>query len=134
PATWPDHDPQTSPFDSVRQFGTGLRLTAREVQDYMTLYEPSPEARADPRIAPLLADDLSGQPTTLVVTAEFDLLRDEGEAYGQALEAAGNAVRIERIDGAYHGFLTLPRFAAPVVRLHGLINDFLGSAPEVARP
>ncbi len=133
PATWPDHDPQTSPFDSVRQFGTGLRLTALEVQDYMTLYEPSPEARVDPRIAPLLADDLSGQPTTLVVTAEFDLLRDEGEAYGQALVAAGNTVRIERIDGAYHGFLTLPRFAAPVVRLHGLINDFLGSAPEVAQ-
>lgn len=67
------------------------------------------------------------------MTAEFDLLRDEA-GDRQALEAAGNAVRIERIDGAYHGFLTLPRFAAPVVRLHGLINDFLGSAPEVARP
>lgn len=133
PATWPDHDPQTSPFDSVREFGTGLRLTALEVQDYMTLYAPSPAARLDQRIAPLLADDLSGQPTTLIVTAEFDLLRDEGEAYGQALRAAGSAVRIERVNGAYHGFLTLPRFAAPVVRLHELINAFLDSTPEATR-
>lgn len=133
PATWYDHDPQSSPFHSVREYGTGLRLTALEVQQYMELYQPSPEARRQPLIAPLLADDLSNQPATLIVTAEFDLLRDEGEAYGQALQAAGNTVRIERVSGTYHGFLTLPRFASPVVRLHQLINDFLGAeAPQVA--
>lgn len=133
PATWYDHDPATSPFDSVREYGTGLRLTALEVQQYMQLYQPSAEARRQPLIAPLLADDLSDQPATLVVSAEFDLLRDEGEAYGHALEAAGNAVRIERVNGTYHGFLTLPRFANPVVRLHEVINDWLGAAaPQVA--
>lgn len=133
PATWFDHDPATSPFDSVRRYGTGLRLTAVEVQDYMALYQPRPEARRDPRIAPLLATDLTGQPGTLVLTAEFDLLRDEGEAYGRDLRSAGNDVRIDRIEGALHGFLTLPRFARPVVRAHEVINDFLGSAPEAGR-
>lgn len=133
PATWFDHDPATSPFESVRLYGTGLRLTALEVSDYMALYQPRPEARRNPLVAPLLATDLSGQPATLVVTAELDLLRDEGEAYGHALAAAGNEVRVERIDGALHGFLTLPRFVRPVAQAHEMINDFLGSTPAVRR-
>lgn len=127
PATWYDHHPETSPFDSVRLYGTGLRLTAVEVSDYLELYQPDAAARRHPMVAPLLADDLSGQPTTLVITAELDLLRDEGEAYGRALASAGNRVRIERIAGALHGFLALPRFVRPVAQAHEVINDFLGS-------
>ena len=131
PATWHDHDPRTTPFDSVRQYGTGLRLTAAEVLDYMSLYQPDAEARRTPLIAPLLADDLTGQPDTLVITAEMDLLRDEGEAYAEKLRAAGNAVQVERTPGALHGFMTLPRFAKPVLRLHEVINDFLAPSPGV---
>ena len=133
PATWFDHEPRTSPFESVRLYGTGLRLTALEVADYMALYQPEPAARKNPLVAPLLATDLSGQPATLVVTAELDLLRDEGEAYGHALAAAGNDVRVERVDGALHGFLTLPRFVRPVTQTLEMINDFLGSAPGARR-
>lgn len=125
PATWYDHDPATTPFESVREYGTGLRLTATEVMDYMALYQPDPAARLTPLIAPLLADDLSGQPDTLVVTAEMDLLRDEGEAYAEKLRQAGGFVHLERAQGALHGFMTLPRFAKPVLRLHEVINDFL---------
>ena len=125
PATWYDHDPATTPHESVRTYGTGLRLTSAEVRDYMDLYQPDPEARRTPMLAPLLADDLSGQPSTLVVTAELDLLRDEGEAYGRRLAEAGVPVRIERMPGALHGFMTLPRFTRPVTRLHTWINEFL---------
>lgn len=132
PATWFEHDPTSSPFESVRLYGTGLRMTAVEVSDYMALYQPEPQARRNPLIAPLLANDLSGQPSTLVLTAELDLLRDEGEAYGHALRSAGNHVRVERIAGALHGFFVLPRFLRPVAQAHGVINDFLGSAPKVA--
>ena len=131
PATWYDHDPQTSPFDSVRQYGTGLRLTAAEVLDYMSLYQPEAEARRTHLIAPLLADDLTGQPDTLVVTAEMDLLRDEGEAYAERLRQAGNVVVVERAAGSLHGFMTLPRFAKPVLRLHEVINGFLAPTPAV---
>ncbi|MBO1029957.1 alpha/beta hydrolase [Tessaracoccus sp. SD287] len=131
PATWYDHDPRTSPFDSVRQYGTGLRLTAAEVLDYMSLYQPDAGARRTPLIAPLLAEDLTGQPDTLVVTAEMDLLRDEGEAYAEKLRQAGNAVTVERAPGSLHGFMTLPRFAKPVLRLHEVINDFLAHTPAV---
>lgn len=132
PVTHWDHDPQSSPFASVRQHGDDYRLTNTEVQDYLELYVPDPERRRDPLVAPLLATDLTGQPKTLLITAELDLLRDEGEAYGRALEQAGNEVRIHRVDGALHGFIALPRFARSLREAYEAINAFLddGDAAE----
>lgn len=120
-----DHDPETSPFPSVAEYGTGLRLTSIEVHDYLSMYEPDPDRRREPLVSPLAADDLSGLPRALVMTAELDLLRDEGEAYGYALRAAGTPARIERVDGALHGFISLPRLARPLTHAYQLINSFL---------
>ncbi|UYG16012.1 alpha/beta hydrolase [Brachybacterium huguangmaarense] len=120
-----DHDPQTSPFASVREHGQGYRLTSTEVQDYLDLYVPDPALRQDPLVAPLMATDLSGQPSTLLISAELDLLCDEGEAYGRALAAAGVPVRLHRVDGALHGFITLPRFSRPLREAYEVINAFL---------
>lgn len=125
PVTHWDHDPATSPFPSVREHGRDYRLTDSEVQDYFELYCPDPAQRRSPLVAPLMATDLSRQPTTLVVTAELDLLRDEGEAYGSALREAGNTVVIDRVPAALHGFITLPRFARPLREGYEVINDFL---------
>ena len=125
PVTYWDHDPQTSPYASVREHGQGYRLTHTEVQDYMDLYVPDPEKRRNMRVAPLLAEDMTGQPATLLITAELDLLCDEGEAYGRALAAAGNSVRMHRVDGAIHGFITLPRFARPLREAYEVIDAFL---------
>lgn len=125
PVTNWDHDPATSPFDSVRDHGSDYRLTDAEVRDYLELYVPDPARRTDPHVAPLMADDLTGQPTTLLITAELDLLCDEGEAYGRALEEAGNTVRMHRVDGALHGFITLPRFARPLREAYRVIESFL---------
>ncbi|MGO1546051.1 MAG: alpha/beta hydrolase [Microbacterium gubbeenense] len=125
PVTHWDHDPQTSPYASVRDHGQGYRLTHTEVQDYMDLYVPDPARRQDMRVAPILAEDLMGQPATLLITAELDLLCDEGEAYGRALAEAGTPVRMHRVDGAIHGLITLPRFSRALREAYEVINAFL---------
>ncbi|MGY5764212.1 alpha/beta hydrolase [Brachybacterium sp. DNPG3] len=125
PVTYWDHDWRTSPYASVRRHGADYRLTSTEVQDYMQLYVPDPEDRQDPRVAPLMAEDLSSQPRTLVITAELDLLCDEGEAYAAALAAAGNDARSHRVEGALHGFITLPRFSRSLREAYEQIGAFL---------
>ena len=129
PVTHWDHDPATSPFESVRRLGDRYRLTSTEVQDYLELYVPDPALRSSRLVAPLMAEDLAGQPDTLVLSAGLDLLCDEGEAYGRALAEAGNRVRIHRLEEALHGVITLPRFARPLKEAYEVIDEFLEQGP-----
>ena len=98
---------EESPFESVRTNGTGYLLTAEKMEDYLKLYESSPKDRQNPYFAPILAKDFRNMPDTLILTAEFDPLRDEGEAFGKKLKAAGNRVEVHRIAGAFHGYFAL---------------------------
>lgn len=135
PVTHWDHDPRTTPFLSARRHGADYRLTSTEVEDYLELYVPDPALRRDPLVSPLMAADLGGQPRTLLITAELDLLCDEGEAYGRALRDAGIPVRIHRVEGALHGFITLPRFARSLREAYEVIDEFLDApAPDGGAP
>ncbi|MBY0329570.1 MAG: alpha/beta hydrolase [Acetobacteraceae bacterium] len=88
---------------SYAAYGEGLILLKRDMQWFFDLYAPA-ALHADPRISPLRAADLSGLPPAHVVTAEYDVLRDEGEAYAQRLREAGVPTELRRIAGLPHGF------------------------------
>jgi len=70
------------------------------------------------------------QPDTLIITAEFDPLRDEGEAYGQRLRNFGNNVKVYRMKDALHGFLALPKSSEQIKKCYNEINQFLNSKWE----
>lgn len=124
PATASDHS-ERSPYRSVVENGRDYLLTASHVQAYIDLYKRTDEDLKNPYFAPLMADHYSDQPRTLVITAEFDPLRDEAEEYAKRLRAAGNRVMLCRMKDALHGFLGLgPRYVH-VRRTHQLINDFI---------
>lgn len=116
---------EDSPYESVRTNGTGYLLTSVKMEDYVTFYERTPQDRENPYFAPLMEKDLSGLPDTLILTAEYDPLRDEGEEYGRRLGEAGCIVYVERIKGALHGFFALGISHLYVQKSFDLINRFL---------
>jgi acetyl esterase/lipase len=108
--------------------GEGYLLSAAVMRFFVECYTPDVQERLDPRASPLLADDLTGLPTTLVVTAEYDPLRDEGEAYARALQAAGVRVTLERFDGAVHGFWQMTPISRLARDAMERCVEFLGSS------
>lgn len=91
---------------SMDAFASGLFLTRADIHWFRETYLRDAD-RSDPRVSPLRAPDLSGLPPAILVTAGFDPLRDEGEAYARALEAAGNRVLFRRFPQLIHGFINL---------------------------
>jgi acetyl esterase len=96
---------------SHRENGEGYFLTIDDMEWFHGNYLPDEDAGNDPLASPLHADDLSGLPPAIVVTAEFDPLRDDGDAYADALEKAGVKVIHRRFDGLVHGFFGFGPFS-----------------------
>lgn len=94
---------------SYLQFADGYYLTRDGMKWFWDQYIPDPEQRGDVYASPLRASEerLAALPTTLVITDEADVLRDEGEAYAAKLRAAGVDVTAVRVEGMVHDFLML---------------------------
>lgn len=97
---------------SIDENATGYVLEKRSMEWFYEHYANGSASTNDARLFPLQATDLSGLPPALVVTAEFDPLRDEGEAYGHALQAAGVPSDTRRYDGMIHAFFDMGRWSA----------------------
>ena len=119
-----------SPYKSVKENGQDYLLTAVKMEDYLKLYESSTEDRQNPYFAPILEKDLSHMPETLILTAEFDPLRDEGEEYGKRLKEAGNYVEIHRVSDALHGYFALGIRFLHVQESFDIMNRFLSKGSE----
>lgn len=89
-----------------KQLFSGLYLTRERMDWYWDTYSAG-GSRTDPRLSPLCAERLDGLPPAVVATAALDPLRDEGEAYAEALEAAGVPVVRRRGRGLVHGYLSM---------------------------
>jgi len=89
---------------SYEEFAEGYWLERAGMRWFWDLYLSQPEQAADPLASVLRAPDLRGLPRATIVTAGCDVLRDEAEAYGERLEAAGVPVSVRRYPGQLHGF------------------------------
>ena len=115
----------TSRFQSVKDCGSDYLLTAGKMRDYIDFYAAREEDKKNKYFAPLMETDYRNQPDTLILTAEFDPLRDEGEEYGKRLKEAGNYVEVHRIKDALHGYFALGIRYFHVQESFELINQFL---------
>lgn len=129
PAVYNDYSDE-SPFASVKENGTDYLLTQGKLVDYQDYYAKDEADRRNPYFAPILEENLKDQPDTLILTAEFDPLRDEGEAYGKRLLEAGNRVEVHRIKDALHGFFGLGIKHLHVQESFDFINRFIANTEE----
>jgi acetyl esterase len=96
---------------SYRENAEGYWLTRAGMEWFWEQYIPEGD-RFHPDASPLRAEDVSGTAPALVITAEYDPLRDEGEAYARRLEEAGVPVTLIRYDGLIHAFFRTPAVIA----------------------
>ncbi|HEX9025863.1 MAG TPA: alpha/beta hydrolase [Clostridium sp.] len=90
-------------------FANDFNISKDDMEKYISFYVPREEDRKNLYASPLLANDFNNLPSTLVITAEIDPLRDEGEAYANKLKENGIQVDVIRINGVTHGFITMDK-------------------------
>ena len=122
---------ETSP--SREAFAEGHLIDCATIEADLADYLPDGIDAADPRVSPLLTEDLSGLAPAYVATAGFDPLRDEGEEYARALRDAGVPVTLRRFPGTVHGFVNMvglgERFLTPLREIAAALRWGLAGSP-----
>lgn len=106
---------------SHQEYGSGYLLERESIEWYREQYLDGDHDLTDPRISPLYSSDFSSLPPALILTAEYDPMRDEGESYAQKLKEKGISVKLKRYQGMVHGFF----------QMAGLLDDARLAIQEV---
>ena len=129
----------TASSASYDEFAEGYGFSSEKSRWYFDQYLPPGVDRRAPRVSPLFDRSLGGVPDTLIVTAECDPLRDDGERHADHLRRAGVTVELRRYEGMIHGFFQLTGVLEGSRRLHRDLGDWIrgaagGEPTEVESP
>jgi acetyl esterase len=117
-------------YPSLRENAVGYGLETAGLKPFNAFYLNSGADPADPLVSPIKRGDLGGLPPALIITAEHDPLRDEGELYARRLREAGVDATVSRYAGANHGFVQnfswIPEFYRPFHEAAGFLNTRAG--------
>ncbi|NNL84276.1 MAG: alpha/beta hydrolase [Myxococcales bacterium] len=113
---------------SIDENAAGYLLEKSDMEYFYGHYVAKGTDLGDPYLSPIYAEKFEGLPQALVITAEFDPLRDEGEAYAKKLEAAGVPTTHKRFDGTIHGFLLFPHLLSQAREAFDLEAGFIKKA------
>jgi acetyl esterase len=115
---------------SIRENGEGFLLTADALRFMYTQYLGDHGEAGEKYVSPLLADDLSGMPDALIVTADCDPLRDDGLRYAERLRSAGADVCVHNYPGMIHGFTALELLTPSARQAH---EELIGALERLHR-
>lgn len=118
---------------SYEEFATGYGFSSEKSRWYFDQYLPPGTDRRMPRVSPLFDRDLGRLPATLVVTAQCDPLRDEGERYARNLREAGVTAELRRYQGMIHGFFQMTGALGGSRQLHRELGDWMHAHAGQAR-
>lgn len=125
----PTDNPMTSYYSSYEDNARSYLLTKDLVIFYFQSYlDKSEWYKSNPEMWPIHEKDLSGLPSHLIITTEFDVLRDEGIAYGKRLEKAGTDVSIKCFPHQIHDFMGLPQESGERKRVYELMGEAIAKA------
>ena len=125
----PTDNPMISYYPSYDDNANGYMLTKDLSVFYFQAYlDKSEWFKSDAEMWPIYEKDLTGLPPALIITTEFDVLRDEGIAYGKKLEKAGNDVSIKCFPHQIHCFMGLPQEAGEISRVYELMGESIAKA------
>jgi acetyl esterase len=127
---------RTVEWPSMGRFSEGFFLTKVDIDWFTAQYSGGQVDFSDPRFSPLVARELAHLPPALVITAGFDPLRDEGEAYVAALQKAGTPAKLRRFEGMVHGFANMAGVSRAcrdaVVEIASMLRQRLDEVPSEA--
>jgi acetyl esterase len=122
-----DLDFDVDRYPSLRENAVGYGLETAGLRPFNAFYLDSGADPADPLVSPIKRADLSGLPPALIVTGQYDPMRDEGELYGRRLQEAGVSATVSRYAGAGHGFVQhfawIPEYARAFQETAMFLNE-----------